>query len=98
MSRRLIVLPPAEQDILEAYQWYESHRDGLGDDFLLTVEAAFSAIEVFPDHAPLTYKNYRRYSLSRFPYFVFYSTTEKTVDVHAVYHSSRDPLSWIDRQ
>jgi toxin ParE1/3/4 len=37
---RVIIRPEAELDIDDAYQWYESQRKGLGQNFLLCVEEA----------------------------------------------------------
>jgi len=36
----LIIRPEAEEDLSESYGWYERQRPGLGDEFLLRVEAA----------------------------------------------------------
>lgn len=33
MPAKLIVAPEAEQDVAEAYAWYESRRPGLGEEF-----------------------------------------------------------------
>lgn len=43
MKRALIVRRDAEEDIDQAFTWYESQRPGLGHDFLLCVEAAILA-------------------------------------------------------
>jgi plasmid stabilization system protein ParE len=34
MGVELVVAPEAQQDIEEAYGWYEERRSGLGEDFL----------------------------------------------------------------
>ena len=36
MAAELILAPEAEQDIAEAYAWYESRRAGLGEEFCPT--------------------------------------------------------------
>jgi toxin ParE1/3/4 len=43
MAFNLIVRPEAEQDLSEAFRWYEERRKGLGHDFLLQVYAGFRA-------------------------------------------------------
>ena len=48
MSNQLVILPEAEQDLAEAYDWYEGRRAGLGDEFLTCVEACFQAIRRAP--------------------------------------------------
>ena len=44
MNRRLIVRPEAEAEMTEAFDWYEDRVPGLGSEFLLCVDAVFSAI------------------------------------------------------
>ena len=44
MSKTSIVIPEAEADLAEAYEWYRARRDGWGDRLILAVEAtAFRA-------------------------------------------------------
>jgi len=37
MAAELIIAPEAEQDLADAYAWYESRRSGLGEELLTTV-------------------------------------------------------------
>jgi hypothetical protein len=39
MAAKLIIAPEAEQDIDEAYTWYEGRRIGLGEEFMSCVDA-----------------------------------------------------------
>jgi hypothetical protein len=39
MAVELIFAPEAEQDIAEAYAWYEGRRPGLGEEFLRCLDA-----------------------------------------------------------
>ena len=34
MAAELIIAPEAQQDVDEAYNWYEDRRHGLGEEFL----------------------------------------------------------------
>jgi hypothetical protein len=38
MAAELVLAPEAEQDIADAYAWYESRRVGLGEEFLSSVD------------------------------------------------------------
>jgi toxin ParE1/3/4 len=49
MSKKVIIRPEAEQDLAQAYQWYESQRTGLGDDFLLCVEGGLARLSRNPE-------------------------------------------------
>jgi toxin ParE1/3/4 len=44
MSKTLLVRLEAEEDLNQAYRWYESQRKGLGGDFLLCVEGGLARI------------------------------------------------------
>jgi toxin ParE1/3/4 len=71
MAAELILAPEADQDIEDAYAWYESRRPGLGEDLLTRVEAGSEAICRTPDMHPVVHESYRRALVGRFPYAVF---------------------------
>jgi len=48
VTRRLIVRRKAAADIREARRWYESRRDGLGEEFVAQVGATFARIQAMP--------------------------------------------------
>ncbi len=72
MPVKLIFAPEAEQDISEAYSWYEARRFGLGEEFLSCVDAGIQKIRRGPELYPVVYEEYRRVLLSalctRVPY------------------------------
>ena len=53
MKYRVIVRPEAEDDLKEAYSWYEEKRIGLGYDFLLQVDAGLNFIGRNPNIHPI---------------------------------------------
>jgi toxin ParE1/3/4 len=97
MSGRVVFRPEAEEELREAYHWYESRRTGLGADFLLCVEAAISSVRRNPEMYPVVHKGVRRALIRRFPYGVFYLTEHEQVVVLAVFHAHRDPRSYQGR-
>ena len=97
MAARAIVAPEAELDIAEAYVWYESRRIGLGEEFLGSVDAAIERIRRQPLIYPVVHEAYRRALIRRFPYAIFFESTETGVTVYAVFHTSRDPQKWRQR-
>ena len=44
MGVELIFAPEVEQDLSEAYSWYQERRAGLGEEFLTCVDACIQAI------------------------------------------------------
>jgi len=91
------IRPEAESDLLDAAQWYEQCRDGLGAAFL---DEVLSTIHHIAEH-PLLYarvhEDIRRVMIRRFPFGVFYLLEADRVIVFAVMHASRDPARWKER-
>jgi len=98
MSHRLVIRPAAESELSEAYRWYETQRQGLGSEFLLSAEAALTLIERDPELHPLIHKEIRRALIRRFPFGVFYIVEGDSVHVLAVFHGRRDPKQWQGRE
>jgi hypothetical protein len=60
MKYKVIVVPEAEDDLREAFSWYEDKRTGLGYDFLLQVDAGINFINRNPEIHPIEYKGTRK--------------------------------------
>src|SRR5260221_14024725 len=97
MAAELIVAPEAEQDLVEAYTWYERRRSGLGEEFLDCVDACIQAICRTPKMHATIHENYRRGLVRRFPYAVFYDYDGTSVTVYTIFHTSQNPDKWRER-
>lgn len=85
-----------EDDITEAFDWYERQRHGLGLEFLDELNSYFERIA----ENPALYRQqdgFRITTMSRFPYKILFSVESNIVIVHAVYHDSRNPRTLIHR-
>jgi plasmid stabilization system protein ParE len=94
MAVKLIFVQEAQQDIEEAYGWFEEQRIGLGEDFLSCVDACIQNICRIPELYPKIHEDYRRALVRRFPYAVFYEYTEAKVVVYSIFHTSQNPQKW----
>ena len=99
MSRRLILRPEAEADIVEAALWYEAHEPGLGWAFTSEIHAATDrALQT-----PLFYlrlrasPHVRRILVRRFPYRAFYIVRADAIVVFAVLHAAQHERHWEQR-
>ena len=97
MAVELIITPEAEQDLAEAYGWYEDQRAGLGEEFLSCVDACLQAIQRAPRTWAIAHENYRRALVRRFPFVIFYEEAGDVVTVYCVFHSSQNPAKWRKR-
>jgi hypothetical protein len=52
MSRTIIVLEEADQELLEAMNWYEAKRPGLGSEFLAAVDESLNRLAESPKAVP----------------------------------------------
>ena len=95
--RNLIILPGAEQDVAEAYVWYEDQELGLGEEFLRCVDACIHFIRRNPEMYRLVHEGYRRAVVRRFPYVVFYEYSNNVIIVYSVFHCSQDSKKWRNR-
>lgn len=97
MVADLVISPEAEQDVADAYAWYERQRVGLGEEFLSCVDACIQAIRRAPELSAVVHEDYRRALVRRFPYAVFYEFLHGAVTVYCVFHTARDPAKWRER-
>ena len=96
-AARLVLTPEADQDIEEAYWWYENQRLGLGEEFFRSREAALDIIRNLLELRARVNRKYRRAPLRRFPYSIFDKFDGATVTVAYLAHTARDPAKWRTR-
>jgi plasmid stabilization system protein ParE len=93
-----IVESRADDEVRDAYAWYQNERQGLGDDFLAELRAAYLRIIEGPRRYQATSTGVRRVQLRRFPYIVYFVIEGEVVIVFAVLHARRDPAIWQRRR
>ncbi len=84
MKYNVIVRPEAEDDLKEAFSWYEDKRRGLGYDLLLQVDAGINFINRNPEIHPIEYKGTRKHLIKRFLYKIIYLIEEEKIIILAV--------------
>jgi toxin ParE1/3/4 len=91
MPYKLEIRPLATLEIIEAYDWYESKREGLGIEFLDALESFFDSLQ----RNPFTYSYYdepvRQGKMSRFPYVIVYEVFDKKLIVYSVFMARQNP-------
>ncbi len=91
MSLPLRIRAEANAELSAAWSWYENQREGLGDDLLGCVEAAFAAVARAPEAYTRLDGPIRRAIVRRFPYIVLFREYPEYVAILAVFHTSRHP-------
>ena len=95
--RQLLVRAGAAGDIEEAYGRYQRQRAGLGEEFLVAVDAILCDIVTHPTTYPVIHREAKRALLRRFPYAIFYRVRSEPIIVIACMHGRRDPIHWKGR-
>lgn len=86
----------AEQEIEEAFLWYEREQPGCGHRFITALDATFDRIW----KAPHTFPRWSRHSEVRyvvvpsFPYKVIFRQERDALRVYAVAHDKREATYW----
>jgi plasmid stabilization system protein ParE len=93
-----LLRPAAVADLRQAYQWYQSERPGLGEEFLQAVHASVERALATPAGYAVIHRDTRRVLIRRFPYGLFFRIVNETVVFVACYHLHRKPASWKRRR
>lgn len=96
MRWQVVFRPEAEDELLEAREWYETRRSGLGQQFAQAVDELVSRIVENPLVYQRAYKETRRAVLSRFPYAVYYRLVGEDIVVQSV-HGRQHQSRWQSR-
>ena len=98
MPKTLLLTPQAQNDLDNAYTWYEDRDQGLGKEFIRCIDAQLTSINRNPLQYPIVFKgSVRRALTNRFPFSIYYLDEAEVTTVVAILHQSRDPESWKAR-
>jgi plasmid stabilization system protein ParE len=92
MKRGFALRRIAEQEFDDSIAFYESEREGLGQEFRAIIEQHFQRIADNPERFPKVRGEVRRaVVVRRFPFVIHFLLEPERVVVLSVFHTSRDP-------
>jgi toxin ParE1/3/4 len=96
MDYSISIASAAENDIREAFLWYEKKASNLGKMFSDDVSSAIESIQRNPLKTQIRYSNTRVFFLQTFPYGIHFQVdnTANRILILAVLHTSQDPKQW----
>jgi plasmid stabilization system protein ParE len=98
VTRRLVVRSQAIAELVEARDWFDAQRSGLGQEFVMEVDLTLSEVHARPESFPAVYGEKRRAIVHRFPYGVLFRIVGDTIVILGIIHGRRNPESWRRRQ
>lgn len=88
---KLLIRREAERDIANACLWYQQRSPSAARQFIAAIDHTLARIADFPHAFPPAGKRTRRALLAGFPYTVYFCAKGDRIEVHAVFHQSREP-------
>lgn len=87
----------AERDFDNSYEYYFEDNPIVADAFFQRINISFESIKTIPHSFPEVYKNIRKFTVKKFPFVIYFQVEEYTVKVIAIFHTSRNPQVWKER-
>ncbi len=91
MDYSIEIRPLAALEIVEAYDWYEDQRAGLGSEFLAALDLFYETLLINPEIYSFYERPVRQGSINRFPYTVVYELFDDVIVSYSVFMFRRNP-------
>ena len=96
---KVVYTAKAQQDLEQAFNWYEHQLSGLGRQFLHQVEQVIKRMAQFPEMYPCVYQFesqcFRRAVLKQFPFVLFYTVESSEIVIHAIFDCRQSPSHYF---
>jgi plasmid stabilization system protein ParE len=89
--------PDAQDELISAAQFYEREAEGLGLDFVATVQITYERLRELPTSGAPLGRRVRRLLVPKFPYGLLYRVEPERIYILAVMHLHRRPGYWRSR-
>ena len=89
MAYKLEIRAEADEEIFEAYNWYDNQPPWLGKQYLEELEAILQEILLNPQHYKVAGSVFRQASMKTFPFVVYFEITDDRIIVYSVFHKNR---------
>jgi plasmid stabilization system protein ParE len=63
----------------------------VADTFFRRIHLGFENIKQNPNSFPKAHKDVRKYVVKKFPFVIYYRIVDSTIQVIAIFHTSRNP-------
>lgn len=99
MQYKLVITYSAQNDILDASDWYENKSKGHGELYMLSIDKCVKLVLQNPHSFAVIYLQIRKANVNKYPYSLYYSFDEikNEITIFAVIHQSRSEVTWKNR-
>jgi toxin ParE1/3/4 len=97
VARILELLPQAQIDFDESFDWYAERSESAAVAFRAAVENAFAKILLDPSHCSPAKRGCRYYPLKRYPFRIIFHHDDRRIVIVAIAHAKRRANYWRNR-
>ncbi len=88
----------ARQEYMDAIDYYNSRRDGLGYEFAIEIDEGIKNICLYSSAWQELSIRIRRYLIKRFPFGIIYSSENDTIIVLSIMNLHQKPKNWKQKE
>jgi len=93
----IIVRREAQLEVQKAFHYYQEKSEGLGFEFMRSLDAALQFVKRNPLAYQKIYNETRRVLIRKFPYAIFYIAEENRIIIIACSHQKGSEIDWLRR-
>jgi len=97
MTRKFVIRPEAEAEVIEAATWYEQKNRTLAERFAQEFRSTLAKVVNNPLQYQIVEDEIRRAPVAGFPYGILYVTSDDEIVILSCFHGGRDPAMWRER-
>ena len=91
---KIKILPAANDDLLNGYDFYEQQEEGIGSYFLDSLFSDIDSLLIYQGVHPVYFDKYYRLLSQRFPFAIYYRIENEEIVVYAILDCRKKP-AWI---
>lgn len=97
MTRKFVIRPEAEAEVIEAATWYEQKNRTLAARFAQEFRSTLAKVVNNPLQYQIVEDEIRRAPVAGFSYGILYVASDDEVVILSCFHGRRDPARWRER-
>ncbi len=88
---KIKILPTANNDLLNGYDFYEQQERGIGQYFLDSLFSDIDSLLIYHGVHPVFFGKYHRMLSQRFPFAIYYQIEDEDIVVCAILDCRKNP-------
>lgn len=97
MKYKIVIVEEAKLDFKTTLDWYKSIQPKLGERFTKSFRESLKIIKLNPLLFQIRYDNTRVALIENFPYLIHFNSYNNKIVIKAIFHTSRNTETWIER-